>query len=167
MGDWAGGEGIDVPTVSQVWADFCAPVDTDGVKRAFEVLDLDDSGAISWVELSMALKHAADTAGVGGSAAPGAAKDAVVAPKNVDAIFNRARAASGHQELAERDFQTLWRADGNEALVTSLQRYVATKVRVATHSQSCLVCLRIFLPAGLVLTDCSVCAVYGLTARSG
>jgi hypothetical protein len=30
VGEWAGSEaGIDVPTVSQVWAEFCAPVDPD------------------------------------------------------------------------------------------------------------------------------------------
>jgi hypothetical protein len=32
VGEWAGGEGIDVSTASQAWAEFCAPVDVDGAK---------------------------------------------------------------------------------------------------------------------------------------
>jgi hypothetical protein len=132
VGEWAGGEGIDVSTASQAWAEFCAPVDVDGAKRAFEVLDLDDSGEISWVELSLALRHAAVGGGPaeeGGSAAILTAGE--VAPKTVDALFNRARAGSGQAELARHDFEALWQSAAAEdrPLVSSLRQYIATKVR--------------------------------------
>lgn len=72
------------------------------LRRAFEVIDLDNSGCISWVELSFALRGGVEPSGHNRDEA-----HAGFTNIELDDIMKRARAASGTERLYMTDFLTL------------------------------------------------------------
>lgn len=72
------------------------------LRRAFEVIDLDNSGCISWVELSFALRAGVEPAGAEEKETHGGFTNS-----ELDGIMQRARGASGLDRLYLSDFLAL------------------------------------------------------------
>lgn len=94
------------------------------LRRAFEVIDLDNSGCISWVELSIALRGGVEPSADGQDETHGGFTNT-----ELDDIMKRARAASGTERLYLSDFLTLCEEEPAMRVIFSNAASVADAAR--------------------------------------
>eukprot|EP01043_Picozoa_sp_COSAG02_P005309 COSAG02_NODE_143_length_34133_cov_272.981282_19_plen_455_part_00 len=94
------------------------------LRRAFEVIDLDNSGCISWVELSFALRGGVEPSGDSQDETHGGFTNT-----ELDDIMERARAASGTERLYLSDFLTLCEEEPAMRVILSNAASVADAAR--------------------------------------